>query len=282
MVQKKVKKIIKKKVAPLPSTVAGKSAKEQKKVVDPLIQKKPKNFAIGGDIQPKRDLTRFVRWPRYIRVQRQKAILYDRLKIPPTINQFKSNFLDRQTAVSLFNLLNKYQPESKEAKNARLKQQAQDKAEGKEVQPSKRPPVVRAGINTVTTLVEKKKATLVAIAADTDPIEIVLHLPSLCRKMGVPYCIVRGGRSRLGTVVRRKTCSALCLTTVNPEDKVSLTRLNEVIRTNFNDRFDEIRRQWGGGQLGTKSRAKVTKLEKAKAKEMLQAQSAAVVTSSTA
>lgn len=50
----------------------------------------------GQDIQPKRDLTRFVKWPRYIRLQRQRAILYKRLKVPPAVNQF-TQALDRQT-----------------------------------------------------------------------------------------------------------------------------------------------------------------------------------------
>merc|ERR1712070_1303355 len=30
---------------------------------DSLFQKSPRNFRIGGDIQPKRNLTRFVKWP---------------------------------------------------------------------------------------------------------------------------------------------------------------------------------------------------------------------------
>ena len=34
---------------------------------------------------------------RYIRLQRQKAILETRLKIPPPINQFRANTLDKQT-----------------------------------------------------------------------------------------------------------------------------------------------------------------------------------------
>lgn len=80
-----VKKIIrKKKVAPLPAAVRGKVVKKQVKQVDPLIQKRVRNFGIGQDIQPKRDLTRFVKWPRYIRVQRQQAILYQRIKVPPS------------------------------------------------------------------------------------------------------------------------------------------------------------------------------------------------------
>lgn len=45
------------------------------KVKNTLFKKEPKNFRLGGDIQPKRDLTRFVRWPRYVRIQRQKRIL---------------------------------------------------------------------------------------------------------------------------------------------------------------------------------------------------------------
>lgn len=44
-------------------------------------------------------------------------------------------------------------------------------------------------------------------------IQIVLFLPALCRKMGVPYCIVKG-KARLGRLVRRKTCTAVALTQV--------------------------------------------------------------------
>jgi len=55
---------------------------------------------LGGDIQPKRDLGRFVRWPKYIKLQRQKRILYQRLKVPPSINQFTQT-LDQQTGILL-------------------------------------------------------------------------------------------------------------------------------------------------------------------------------------
>ena len=47
-----------------------------------------------------------------------------------------------------------------------------------------------------------------------------------------------------------------------------MSKLCETIRTNFNDRFDEIKRQWGGGVLSNKSQAKIAKLERAKAKEV--------------
>ena len=41
------------------------------------------------------------------------------------------------------------------------------------------------------TLVEQGKAQLVVIAHDVDPIELVIWLPAVCKKMGVPYCIVK-------------------------------------------------------------------------------------------
>ena len=72
----------------------------EKKPVNPLFEKRPKNFGIGQDIQPKRDLTRFVRWPKYVILQRQRAVLHQRLKVPPPINQFTMT-LDRPTAVQV-------------------------------------------------------------------------------------------------------------------------------------------------------------------------------------
>jgi large subunit ribosomal protein L7Ae len=62
----KGKKAKGKKVAPVPTVI---KKQEAKKVVNPLFEKRPKNFAIEKDIQPKRDLTRFVKWPCYIRLQ---------------------------------------------------------------------------------------------------------------------------------------------------------------------------------------------------------------------
>lgn len=56
----------------------------------------------------------------------------------------------------------------------RLKSRAEERVKGKEDVPTKRPPVVRSGINTITSLIEQKKAQLVAIANDVEPIEVIL------------------------------------------------------------------------------------------------------------
>ena len=74
----------------------------------------------------------------------------------------------------MFKLMDKYRPESKQAKKMRLRARAQLRASGKADTPTKRPNVVRQGVNTVTSLIEQKKAQLVVIAHDVDPIEVIV------------------------------------------------------------------------------------------------------------
>ena len=136
-------------------------------------------------------------------------------------------------ATNLFKMLLKYRPEDKAAKKERLLKRAQAENEGKTIE-AKKPIVVKYGLNHVTYLIEQvrhrfsvllnnllmkgntfmatnidtadliffflqNKAQLVVIAHDVDPIELVVWLPALCRKMEVPYCIVKG-KARLGSV----------------------------------------------------------------------------------
>jgi large subunit ribosomal protein L7Ae len=125
---------------------------------------------IGNDVQPKRDLSRFTKWPEYVRLQRQRTILKQRLKVPPPVNQF-TRVLDKNTATQLFKLLNKYRPETKQAKKERLSAAAAATVDGKTVEGQK-PVVVKYGINHITALIESKKAQMVVIADDVDPIEV--------------------------------------------------------------------------------------------------------------
>ena len=53
----------------------AKSTKKVEKASNPLYPSTPRSNRVGGDIRPKgRDLSRFVRWPKYVRVQRQKRV----------------------------------------------------------------------------------------------------------------------------------------------------------------------------------------------------------------
>merc|ERR1712025_366449 len=219
---------------------------------------KKRTFGIGGDVLPqKRDLTRFVKWPKYVRLQRSKMTLLKRIKIPPAINQF-SNTFDKRQASQLFRLLNNLKPETKTEKKERRNEQADKVAEGGKAT-SKKPVCVKQGLNHVTSLVEEKKAKLVVIAHDVDPIEIVVWLPALCKSRGVPYCIVKS-KSRLGPVVGMKTATCLAITDVKPENKNDLANIISLADANFSSVYDEAQRKWGDAQPSGRQIAHMAKL----------------------
>jgi large subunit ribosomal protein L7Ae len=194
-------------------------------------------------------------------------------------------------AKNLFAFVDKYRPETKAEKADRLKKRAAEIAalkKGEQPPAVPTPYFVKYGLNHVTSLVESKKAKLVVIAHDVDPIEVfsplcalpllsrhriyanatifptvqlVVWLPSLCKKVGVPYCIVKS-KSRLGQVVHKKTSAVLAITNVRKEDQPALATLSKAIQENYNDKYDDVRKKWGGLQLGRKSVHKM----KAKAK----------------
>jgi len=257
---KMVKAKSSRKPAAAPAAAGVKSSKSTK---NPLFESRPRNFGIGQDIQYKTDLTRFVKWPQYVRLQRQKVILHQRLKVPPAIAQF-GHTLDKNTATQLFKLLNKYRPETKQEKKARIDAVAAATVEDKEAKDkdSKKPLFVKYGLNHTVALIEAKKANLVIIADDVDPIELVIFIPALCRKMGVPYVIVKS-KARLGTVVHKKTAAVLALQDVKSEDTKELSTLVSAAKANFSDKFEDQRRAWGGGVRGSKSIQKLKARAKA-------------------
>lgn len=127
-------------------------------------------------------------------------------------------------------------------KKQRLTKLAEAKAKGESLDTIKRPLSVISGINHVTSLIESDRAKLVVIAHDVDPVEVpssfpllslhpylasstftpffvlcshfpfqlVLWLPTLCRKKNIPYVIVKG-KSRLGQLIGKKTTSVVAL-----------------------------------------------------------------------
>jgi large subunit ribosomal protein L7Ae len=221
-----------------------------------------------------------IKWPEYVRLQRQKKVLNLRLKVPPAIAQFQ-NVLDKNLATQTFRLLNKYRPETKAEKKERLTKEAEAIKDGKKKEDvSKKPYVVKYGLNHVVGLIENKKPALVLIPNDVDPIELVIFLPALCRKMGVPYAIVKG-KARLGTVVYKKVClvyglytiafflatdikaqtaAVLAITEVRGEDKGELAKLITAIKEGYSEKYEEQKRHWGGGIMGAKANAKVGEL----------------------
>ena len=214
--------------------------------------------------QPRVELGRYVKWPKYVRIQRQRKILYQRLKVPPSINQF-NNTLDKNLSLSLFKLLHKYRPEDAAAKKERIAAMASAKDAGGD-ESAKKPLYVKFGINHITKLCEEKKAQLVCIAHDVDPIELVIWLPAVCRKMDIPYCVVKS-KSRLGALVHKKTATAVALTSVRPEDRHDFSQLVTAIRQQYNENAKQIERTWGGGIMGAKSQAAAAKLQRAIDKE---------------
>ena len=205
----------------------------------PLCQPAPRNFRLGNAIRPSIVKSRFVRFPRYVQIQRQKRILIKRLKCPPAIAQFMEP-IDKSDMNSLFNILQKYAPETRKEKQERLKKEAQnvvkeekkDKKEKKEKKKEGPKPVyVKCGLNHVTYLVEQKRAKLVLIAADVDPIETVIFLPTLCKSMDIPYAIVPS-KARLGQLVHKKSATCLALT----EFKEGANELNTLCKK-FSEKF---------------------------------------------
>ena len=84
--------------AAAPPPAAAKKKAEKAEGENSLYSARPKNFGIGNNVQPTKDMSRFVKWPKNVRLQRQRRILYQRLKLPPAINQF-TRTVDKNTGV---------------------------------------------------------------------------------------------------------------------------------------------------------------------------------------
>merc|ERR1712166_57296 len=208
-----------------------------------LFTKSARNHRIGGDIQPVRNLTRFVKWPKYIRIQRQKRIMFLRLKAPPALAQFQHT-VDRNQANNLLKLLAKYSPETTKEKRDRLVAEAEARKGGAKGHSTPKPIHLKFGV----------------MAHDVDPAEIMVFLPTLCRKHNVPYAFIKG-KARLGRLVHTKTATCVALTDVRKEDLTDFDNLQNNFNANYNNNL-ALRRTWGGGIMGIKNQHMMDKREK--------------------
>ena len=250
--------------------MSGKPAKTEKKVQkkvtkSPLIQARPKVFG-HSHLDHKRDLKRYVKYPLYIRLQREKRILMKRLKTPPAINIFQNHTLDKANAVTLFKILDHIKPEEPAERRKRIRAAAKELAEkiakGEKAKVEKKndkQATIAYGINNVVRLIERKQAKLVCVAHDVEPLEMVVFIPYLCKKLNVPYCIVKG-KARLGKLVHRKTAAVIAVTEVKKEDKASFESLIENVKSAY---FDNVHmyREFGGRIHGFKHNERQKKIQ---------------------
>lgn len=235
-----------------------KAAPKGNKTMPSKYVARPKDFGVGRDTPYKRDISRFMRWPQFVTVQRKKRVLERRMKVPAAVHQFKQT-LDRSTRTNLLKLLQKYKPETAKARKERLAAAAKAKvaAKGKAVA-SKAPLALTTGLQEVTRAIEKNTARLVVIASNVDPIELVMWMPTLCRAQKVPYAIIKD-KARLGELTGQKNCAVVALKSVHAEDEAELASLTKSIKARFNARGAYLSKKAGGLQLSLRSASRLRK-----------------------
>jgi len=219
----------------------------------------------GGVIPKSAALGRLVRWPKYVRLQRQRKILLQRLKIPPAIHMFNRG-CNKKLAKQIVRFCKNYSPESRKQKTIRLKAQAKLQAEGKPIPDEKRL-TITSGLGQVIHSIERGSAQLVCIAHDVDPIELVICMPALCVKKNIPFVIFRA-KARLGTLVHKKTCTCIAIERVLPEHTSQLKTLQNKARKLYNTRYNQYKNQWGKMKQGIKTRQRKQKRTRARMAEI--------------
>eukprot|EP00995_Heteronema_vittatum_P012158 NODE_798_length_1174_cov_3686.081778_g567_i0.p2 GENE.NODE_798_length_1174_cov_3686.081778_g567_i0~~NODE_798_length_1174_cov_3686.081778_g567_i0.p2 ORF type:complete len:322 (+),score=118.61 NODE_798_length_1174_cov_3686.081778_g567_i0:83-1048(+) len=224
-----------------------------------LFAPRPKKYGTGQCRPIKPDLTRHVRWPLYVRRQRKKQLLLRRMKMPPALNQF-FHPVSRIMKGTILKMAANYRPETDKERKNRLVADAKARVKDRKAKRTKKAAALSFYLSNVTRKIEKRLASLVLIANDAAPIETVLWMPSLCRKMGVPYAIIKS-KSVLGRLVNRKTAAAVAFTTIRSEDKAAFAKLLESLKTHYSEKMDSHRTKWGGLMLGAKHQFKMAAKE---------------------
>ncbi|KAF9171566.1 60S ribosomal protein L8B [Mortierella sp. AD011] len=89
--------------------------------------------------------------------------------------------------------------------------------------------VLKFGLNHIAALIQEKKAKLVLIAGDASPPETAEWISSLCRKGGIPYCLL-DGKTRLGNLVHKRQVPVIAFSEVRPSDKTEFDALLKEIK----------------------------------------------------
>ncbi|KAI5172925.1 large subunit ribosomal protein L7Ae [Nematocida sp. LUAm3] len=160
-------------------------------------------------------------------IQKSKKALINAIKCPPAIHQFRQK-MDEELKDKIEEVFNQYKPETDEEKAKRIEENREKKL------------ALKFGIREVVKMIERKKAKLVLIANDVDPIVVVLFLPSLCKKMGVSYAIY-DSKTRLGKMIGRKSAACVAITEVVPGLQALIDETDEL----FSKKYSETMKTWG-------------------------------------
>ena len=159
---------------------------------------------VGQDIQPKKDLTRFVKWPNTFAFSARRSSSASASKSLPPLSSSRTRSTRTPprscSSCSTSTVRRRSRRRRRPLSGRRHRRRCVLVVDGVGVhridysstQDSKKPLFVKYGLNHTVALIEAKKASLVVIARDVDTIELVVFLSALCRRMGVPYVIVSG------------------------------------------------------------------------------------------
>ena len=151
-----------------------KSKEERKKELQKIRRKKgipsyvfkfrtpSRRIGSGGVLKKSYSLGRLMKWPKYVKLQRQRKILLQRLKVPPALNIFAQGCA-KDFAKKIVEFSKNYQPETSAQKQKRQRAMAKLQADGKPI-PSEKRNTIKYGFNHVTNLIESGRAKLVVIA----------------------------------------------------------------------------------------------------------------------
>lgn len=176
------------------------------------------------------------------KIQKKLFKLANAIKIPGPINQFKTTFekVDEDRVIDLFS---RYKPETKAEKRKRM--------ESADPRSGPKPALIKFGLKHITDLIERKKLKMVLVAADVTPVTVVLFLPTLCKKMGVSYAIVRS-KEMLGGLVNLKSSAAVGLEAVRAEDQAAFGDIIKMANSVFSDQYEKHMTTVGGGRINLK------------------------------